>query len=337
LLQSLAAVHPWRTNPTPERLKLASDLSLSLVRLGDLANQALDSTSAVGWYERSLAIDAELSALDPFNRLYADNLVRAYCRKVMPALDAGEINAARQLVQLARGAADRLEAIAPDHRYTLHARYEVENRSSQVSLVTGEIEATHEALRRSWQAASTYASQYPLSKHALLAATDAFNHAIKHLPAEETESWFPKMLRLHDAISAASRAEPEDTYLALQAISLRHTMDTFILPRGHEREIAECFALEYDRLRVQASNYQLQLRSLTKIVHTLVFYARGLDSFNKPLPGFDAGMRAGLETRVEDCARFLAEIRSRHPRGETVLSDAARMMEAELMGLRRGA
>jgi serine/threonine protein kinase len=337
LLQSLAAVHPWRTDPTPERLKLASDLSLSLVRLGDLANQALDSTSAVGWYERSLAIDAELSALDPFNRLYADNLVRGYCRKVMLALDANEINEARQLVQLARAAVDRLEAIAPDHRYTLHARYEVENRSSQVSLVTGEIEATHEAMRRSWQAASTYASQYPLSKHALLAATDAFNHAIKNLPTEETQSWFPRMLRLHDAISAASRAEPEDAYLALQAISLRHTMDTFILPRGHEREIAECFALEYDRLRVQGSNYQLQLRSLIRIVYTLVFYARGVDSFNKPLPGLDAGMRAGLETRVEDCARFLAEIRSRHPRGETLLSDSARLWEAELMGLRRGA
>jgi hypothetical protein len=48
-------------------------------------------------------------------------------------------------------------------------------------------------------------------------------------------------------------------------------------------------------------------------------------------------MRTGFETRVEDCARFLAEIRSRYPRGETVLSDSARIMEAELMGLRRGA
>ncbi len=337
LLQALAEVHPWHTDPTPERLELAADLSLSFVRLGDLANQALDLKIAVGWYERSLAIDAELSALDPFNRLYADNLVRAYCRKVQLSLDAGEIEKARALVQLARAAVDRLEAIAPDHRYTLHARYEVENRSSQVSLVTGEIEATHEALRRSWQAASTYASQYPVSKHALVAATAAFNHAIKHLPAEETESWFPKMLRLHDAISAASRAEPEDTYLALQAIILRHTMDTFILPRGHEREIAECFALEYDRLRVQASNYPLQLRSLTKIVHTLVSYARGVDHSGVPIFEFDTGMRTGFETRVEDCARFLAEIRSRYPRGETVLSDSARIMEAELMGLRRGA
>ena len=336
LLRPLVEVHPWQTDPTPERLELAADLSLALVRLGDLAYQVGDPAGAEARYRESLLIDVQLSALAPLSRLFADNLVRAYCRQIMPALDAGDIEKARLLVPLARAAVDRLEAIAPNHRYTLHARYEAEVRCSHLGLAIGDIDEAQASMRRSWQAARAYAARFPLSKHALLAAADALCHAMKHLPPDEIDAWFPEMIRLHDAVSAASRAEPDDTYLALQGISLRHTMNVFILPRGHASEIAACFALEYDRLRAHAASHPLQLRALNQIARLLAFYARGVDQFEKPLASLDPGSRVGLEARVEDAARFFAEIRSRNAPGETVLSDSARIWEAELMGMRRG-
>ncbi len=336
LLLALAQVHPWRAQPSPERLELAADLSLALVRLGDVSFQIGDVTGSAAKYQESLAIDAELTLLDPSNRMYADNLVRAYCRQVMPALDSGDIEQARAMVTRARAAVERLETIAPDHRFTLHARYEVEIRSSHLSLAEHDQEGANRALRRSWHSAHEYATQYPLSKHALLAASDALDHSIKHLPPEETAAWIPRVFRLHDAISSASRADPEDTYFVLQGMTLRHTLEFVILRRGYAREVAECFALEYDRLRVQASSYPLQLRALCKLVATLHAFARGTDTNGGPLPELEPRLRSSLEARVEDCARFLAEIRSRYPRGESVLGDVARIREAELIGLRRG-
>lgn len=336
LLAALAQAHSWRAEPSPERLELAADLSLALVRLGDVSFQIGDAVGSAARYQESLAIDAELALLAPGNRMYADNLVRAYCRHVMPAIDARDIEKARAMVTLARAAVERLEAIAPDHRFTLHARYEVEIRSSHLSLAVQDQEGANTALRRSWHSAHEYATQYPLSKHALLAAADALDHSIKHLPPEETVAWIPRVFRLHDAISSASRADPEDTYFVLQGMTLRHTLEFVILRRGYAREVAECFALEYDRLRVQASHYPLQLRALCKLAETLHFFARGSYTNGGPLPELEPRLRSSLEARVEDCARFLAEIRSRHERGESVLGDVARIREAELIGLRRG-
>ena len=123
---------------TPTDPNAQAELSISLVKVGDVSKDQGDPNAAQGWYERAFAIDEGLASEYPTSRHYLDNQAWSCGRLSALALGRADPSTAQTLLDRRTALNDRLLKLDPNNLTTLDGVLDTEGLLSRLKESTGD-------------------------------------------------------------------------------------------------------------------------------------------------------------------------------------------------------
>lgn len=149
----------------PKDLQLAADLSIAIVKLGDLDLAQRKLTDAHARYTEALAIDERLAKAEPRNRRYADNLVRSHTRMAWICEAQSKLDEAAARVATAVESAKALLTLAPDNALSTHALADALLSQAIIAAKRQDRAAAASASRAAWDSAVNLRDGWQLDPH----------------------------------------------------------------------------------------------------------------------------------------------------------------------------
>ena len=181
--ERLAAAEP----NNPER---QADLSIALVKLGDLFNRHPDVTPAQALYDQAFAIDVRLAQDYPASRHFVDNLAWSYDRLGHLAMRQADHARAEALFERRCQTNLRLLKLDPGNLTTVHGIWEVQSLLASLAEARADDSAAREHLRAALEAAHTLVQGAPhnrLYRQAEVVAHLQLAHALGDDPTASAE------------------------------------------------------------------------------------------------------------------------------------------------------
>ncbi len=226
----------------PGDLHLAADVSIAIVKVGDLDFAQRDLSAARARYLEALAIDERLRAERPEDRRLADNLVRSYTRLAWVCLAAKDYQEASRWTSQAVMSAERLRELAPDNPLSTHACIEALLTQADVFDLRGRAVDARAATRRAWAFAIDLRDRWEMNPHLAEMHARALTRVLGVAESTGDDVSGPVRDSL-PALKAVRRAAPTDVNLAGQLCTVYRKLHSLHTQRG-DVAAADAAALE---------------------------------------------------------------------------------------------
>ena len=161
LLHAIHAQVQARAGADPTNADWQRDLSMSHLKLGDVAVAAGDLAAARAAYQATLDIAARLAAADPANTLWQRDLSISHLKLGDVAVAAGDLAAARAAYQATLDIAARLAAADPANTGWQRDLSVSHNRLGDVAVAAGDLAAARAAYQATLDIAARLAAADP--------------------------------------------------------------------------------------------------------------------------------------------------------------------------------
>ncbi len=199
----------------PESLARRAEVSLALVRVGDVYNGRNKLESALAYYEQAYAIDQELVQAEPHSVRFLDNLAFSYDRLGCLAMGRDDYDEAAIHFQARFALTERLMRLAPNRDATRHGYIMIHGYLADLASRRSELPNAEQHRREAHAAARSLAADRPNSR----LYSDVLVCASRELAALLVNAGKPQEAEvfLDEAVSAATRlyeADPHDFHPA---------------------------------------------------------------------------------------------------------------------------
>jgi serine/threonine protein kinase/tetratricopeptide (TPR) repeat protein len=211
IFDGLATAQPLASDPQ-------ADLSIALVKIGDIYKGQNDWAAAASWYERALVLDRRLVAAQPDSVHFLDNLSWSFDRLAEIALLERRFDAADALLRERLAISERLLAVAPERLVTWYGIWEAHDLLARLAEDRHDLTRAEQQLVAALAAAQQLVAREPNNRDYALA------HAIAHLRLAEQE-WpdrWQAVAGAEEAVRALRRLhfqDPEDTRVRMMLAS----------------------------------------------------------------------------------------------------------------------
>lgn len=168
LFEQALAIRERLAAANPDDIRLQTDLSIALVKVGDGHSGQYGLDAARPWYERAMQIDERMASLHPGLR-QLDTLAWSYDRLGVLAARGGRLDDAERFFGLRREINERLLTLDPDNLTTLHGLWQTHDLLAGLADKRGDTEAALRETRAALDCANRLVTRAPHHRRYLLA------------------------------------------------------------------------------------------------------------------------------------------------------------------------